>query len=325
MIYDANLSKSPTLALLYALLALALIGNSFGHYYLGHYEALLIHLIAIPTCIFASLYLFLIREPGISVYVSQGTLLLLAALIQYQLAFNIELGIHWLYCFPILSYFALSLRSATLLNLAMLVACSLQLMQLKTGDEVARTALGYLMMGAASWCYAYLNKLKQKSLLKLAVTDNQSGAYNSRHLAKMLEQEIARSKVTKRTLSLISITIEDYVQVIEIHGQTATEALLHHFRNELMFLVRAGDETFHDGQGTFYLLLPNCPMEGAVVLKERLQTDLAQRQWPVAGELQLNTGIATLNDNEQADSFLQRASQHLFKQQQTALKLMAFS
>lgn len=325
MIYDPNLSKNPTLALLYALLALALTGNAIGHYYLGHYEALLIHLIVVPACVFASLYLFLIREPGISVYVNQGTLLLMAALMQYQLAFDQALGIHWLYCFPILSYFALPLRLATLLNFAMIAAAGLQLLQAGFGLEAMRTALVYLIMGAASWCYAYLNGLKQQSLLKLAVTDNQSGAYNSRHLAKMLEQEIARSKVTKRTLSLIAITIEDYVQVIEIHGQSTTEKLLHHFRDELMNLVRAGDETFHDGRGTFYLLLPNCPMEGAVVLKERLQTDLTQRQWPVAGELQLNTGIATLNDNEVADSFLQRASQHLHKQQQTALKLMAFS
>lgn len=325
MNHDPSLSRNPALALLYVLLAMALTGNAIGHYYLGHYEALLIHLIAVPACVFASLYLFLIREPDISGYVNQGTVLLMAVLMQYQLAFGQNLGIHWLYCFPILSYFALPLRLATALNVVMLLVASLQLMHSEQPLSAMRMSLVYVLMSAASWCYAYLNGLKQKSLLKLAVTDNQSGAYNSRHLAKMLGQEIARSKVTKRTLSLIAITIEDYVQVVEIHGQPATEKLLHHFRDELMALVRAGDETFHDGKGTFYLLLPNCPMDGAVVLKERLQTDLTQRQWPVAGELQLNTGIATLNDNETADSFLQRASQHLHKQQQTALRLMAFS
>jgi len=325
MMFDPQLSRAQVLALLYALLALALTLNCIAHYFLGHYEAVLIHLIAIPATLFASLYLYLIREPQVNVYVNQGVLLLLAVLIQYQLAYHHEIGLHWLYSFPILSFFALSLRVAVKLNTVLLLATLIQLAQQGLSSPELRAGLVYLLMASASWCYAYLNGLKHASLMTLAVTDGQSGAYNRRHLSKMLAQEIARSKVTKRTLSLIAITIEDYTQVVEIHGSSATETLLHHFRDELMNLVRAGDESFHDGNGTFYLLLPNCPMEGAVVLKNRLQSDLTKRQWPVAGELQLSTGIATLNDNEQAESFLQRASRHVHKQQQTALKLMAFS
>lgn len=322
---NLSLNHPLALALLYGLLSIALGTTSAAHYLFGHYNALLIYLIATSACAFASLYLYVMREPGVIFYVNQGTLLILAVLTQYLLAFQPELGQYWLYAFPILCYFTLPLGFASWLNGFMLITTCWQLSQATPFNEIVRQGLLYTMIAGTSWCYAYLNGLKYRSLLKLAVTDNQSGAYNSRHLAKMLAQEIARSKVTKRTLSLIAITIEDYIQVLDIHGQTPTEKLLHFFRNKLMGQLRAGDEAFHDGEGTFYLLLPNCPMEGAVVLKERLQNELSKTQWQDIGELQLSTGIVTLNDNEDGESFLLRASQHVKKQQQTALRLMAFS
>jgi diguanylate cyclase (GGDEF)-like protein len=173
--------------------------------------------------------------------------------------------------------------------------------------------------------YAISNHIKRSNLLKLAVTDYQSGACNQLHLKTKLYQEVARSKVTNRTLSLLAVTIEDFTQILEIHGQTVGVELLKEFKEVTYKILRAGDEIFHDGNGTFYLLLPNCPIEGVTVLKERLTKSLNEYPWLEVGELQLNMGLATLNYNESADDFLHRASEHVVKQQQTALRLLAFN
>jgi diguanylate cyclase (GGDEF)-like protein len=187
-----------------------------------------------------------------------------------------------------------------------------------------RLCFMYLVFDLSSFCYAYINTVKRQSLLSLTVTDYQSGAYNNRHLAEKLDQEIARSEVTNRTLSLVAVTIEDYGQILDIHGTNIGERLLKEFHLFVNNLMRAGDDIFHNGKGTFYLLLPNCPIEGALVLKERLFKKTASTQWQYVGDIQLNIGFATLESNENAKQFLHRASEHLVKQQKTALRLLAF-
>jgi diguanylate cyclase (GGDEF)-like protein len=244
---------------------------------------------------------------------------------QYQLNFNPELTMHWVYVFPVISYFALPLSWAFLLNTTVVLCTLSQLIFIISTEQTLKFVFIYMLISMCSLCYAYVNTLKQTNLLKLAVTDYQSGAYNSRYLLKKLHQEIARSETTSRTLSMLAITIDDYQQIQDIHGKNASNRLVKIFRHKLIALLRAGDDIFHNGKGTFFILLPNCSMEGGVVLKERLLKEMEEEHWGDVGDLQLNVGLASLNHKESAESFLDRASGFVHKQQQTALRLMSFN
>ncbi len=323
--FEISMAKDPALSLLYGLLAIATTFLSVAHYSFGHFDILLINLICIAIFSFSSFFLFLSRDRTYGRYISVLTITSVALLMQYQLFFEPKLSVHWIYMFPILAHFALPLSWATGLNIAVLISTYSQLIYILELSEVFRFSLVYILIGMCSWCYAFLNFSKQNKLLELAVTDYKSGAFNSQHLLKTLHQEIARSEVTHRTLSLLAMTIDDHQQIIEIHGRNNSEKILKEFTNKLSTLLRAGDEIFHNAKGTFYILLPNCPEDGVMLLKERLQQQLDGIQWGEVGELQLNTGIATLKKNENAHDFLQRASEHVQKQQQTALRLMAFN
>ncbi len=323
--FEISMEKGPALTLLYGLLMMASTVLSASHYWYGHFDILLINLISIAIFGFASVFSSINRNQYYSKYINVLTLCAIALLMQYQLNYQPSLTFHWIYIFPILSYFTLPLAWAFGLNVAVLISSLSQLIFIYDLQQCLRLLLVYSIIGMCSMFYAYLNDFKQKRLLDLAVTDYQSGAYNSRFLLHMLQQEISRSQFTKRTLSLLALSIDDYPQILEIHGQDSSVKLLKEFRLKLIKLLRAGDEIFHNGRGTFYILLPNCPIEGVVVLKERLQMHLDKVQWGDVGELQLNTGLATLKDQEQAESFLHRAGEQVVKQQQTALRLLAFN
>ncbi len=323
--FEVYFARNPTVSVLYLIFAIAVLVLCLGHYYYGLYDIMLTSLTAVPVFGFAAVYLYLNRDETASDYVNLAVMVVLAALLQYQFHFHPELTFHWIFSLPLLSYFVLPLRWAFTVNALTMLATAWQALTFMPSIPAMRLILIYMLLCACSWCYAYLNRQNRIRLMELAVTDYHSGAYNSRHLIHVLEQEMARSKVTKRTLSLIAITIEDYAQIQDIHGSTLTREVLQGFRHELMALIRAGDEIFHNGKGTFYLLLPNCPVDGAVVFKERLQKEMTRIQWENVGDLQLSTGIATLEDGENADSFLKRASHHVHQQQQTALRLMAFA
>jgi diguanylate cyclase (GGDEF)-like protein len=323
--FEISMEKGPALTLLYGLLMAASAVLSASHYWYGHFDILLINLIAIAIFGFASIFSSINRNQYYSKYINVLTLCAIALLMQYQLSYQPNLTFHWIYIFPILSYFTLPLTWAFALNMAVIISSLSQLVFIYDLQQCLRLTLVYALIGMCSLCYAYLNAIKQKRLLDLAVTDYQSGAYNSRFLLHMLHQEISRSQFTKRTLSLLALSIDDYPQILEIHGRDSGVKLLKEFRLKLITLLRAGDEIFHNGKGTFYILLPNCPIEGVVVLKDRLQMHLDKVQWGDVGELQLNAGLATLKNQEQAESFLHRAGEQVIKQQQTALRLLAFN
>jgi diguanylate cyclase (GGDEF)-like protein len=322
--FEISMEKDPALSLLYALSAGGIALLCISHYYFGHFDVLLINIIAIAIFTFAALFLYLNRDQEHSNYINVLTLTAIALLMQYQLSFSPKLTMYWIYTFPVLSYFVLPLSWAFALNTALMFSSFSQLMFIFDLHESLRMILIYILIGMCSLCYAYLNNLKQKNLLTLAVTDYQSGAYNSRQLIKKLKEESARSLVTKRTLSLFAVTIADYQQILDIHGQDISEKVLKAFRLKLISLLRAGDEIFHSGQGTFYILLPNCPEEGVLVLKERLISQLMNLQWRDVGEIQINTGLATLKENELPEDFFQRVNHFISKQQKTALRLLSF-
>ncbi len=323
--FEISMEKGPALTLLYSLLMAASCALCISHYWYGHFDILLINLISVAIFGFAAVFSGLNRDQSYSKYINGLTLCGIALLMQYQLSFQPELTFHWIFIFPIISYFSLPLFWAFGLNIAVLISSFSQLIFIYDFQQCLRLSLVYVLIGMCSLCYAYLNAIKQKRLLDLAVTDYQSGAYNSRFLLHMLKQEISRSQYTKRTLSLFALSIDDYQQIQEIHGRDSGVKLLKEFRLKLITLLRAGDEIFHSGKGTFYILLPNCPIEGVVVLRERLQMQLDELQWGDVGELQLNAGLATLTEHENAESFFHRASEQVMKQQQTALRLLAFN
>lgn len=323
--FDISMEKEPAQSLLYMILACAMGVLSISHYVFGHWNILLIQLMTIAILFLTSTFLYLNQNRGLNHYVNLLSLTAIALLMQYQLFFNPDITMHWIYLFPMISYFALPIRWAFSLNVTVMVCTIYQLFLLLETTETLRFVFIYMLIGMCSLCYAYVNNLKQSNLLKMAVTDYQSGAYNNRYLTQKLEQEVARSESTNRRLAMLAITIDDFQQIQDIHGKNMSARLLKNFRYKLMSLLRAGDEIFHNGKGSFYILLPNCSMEGGVTIKDRLTKKLHIENWGDVGDLQLNAGIASLNHNESAESFLNRASGFVQKQQQTALRLMSFN
>jgi diguanylate cyclase (GGDEF)-like protein len=318
------MAKDPAVSLLYVLIAGVCILLSISQYIFGHYDMMFLTMIMIGVLVPGAFFLFLNREQSNIKYVNLLILTSLAIIIQYQLNIAPNLSIHFAICFPIICYFILPISWAIKINIIFMMCTFYQIAISHLLVDSIRLCFIYLVFDLSSFCYAYINTVKRQSLLDHTVTDYQSGAYNNRHLAENLNQEIARSSVTKRTLSLVAVTIEDYGQISDIHGTNIGEGLLKEFHQFVNSLLRAGDDIFHNGKGTFYLLLPNCPIEGALVLKERLLKKTASEQWQHVGDIQLNIGFATLESNENAKQFLHRASEHLVKQQKTALRLLAF-
>lgn len=311
--------------ILYMLAALAICILMVDHYRQGLYSLVLSNAIGVPAFLFSAVFIYINRDHTPSLWVHHVLIILLAILALYQLEKFPDLMTHYLYALPLFSFFCLPILNATIINLVVVLITSLMMWSEFGWQEGLRSGINYSLFLGSAWCYAYLTQIKLSSLRRLALTDPISSAYNKRHLYHTLDREISRSEKSSDPISLIAITIDDYQQMLDIHGRNAINNFLASFTERSRRLIRAGDEIFRLEDDLFILLLPNCPNDGAIVLMERIKRNLQQQAWHPIPELNLSTSAATWSIGETAQELRKRLLQSLTKQQKTTLQIAAFS
>lgn len=310
--------------ILYTLAAFAICILMIDQYRQGLYSLVLSNAIGVPAFLFSAIFLYINRDHSPSLWVHHVLIILLASLALYQLVDYPVLMTHYLYALPLFSFFCLPILNATIINIIIATITSLMVWNALGWQEGLRSGTNYCLFLGSAWCYAYLTQIKLNSLRLLALTDQVSGAYNKRHFYHTLDREISRSENSNDPISLIAITIDDYHQMLDIHGRRSINSFLSLFTERGRNIIRAGDEVFRLEEDLFILLLPHCPNDGAVLM-ERIKRNLQQQTWDPIPELNLSTSAATWSTGETSKELQKRLLQSLTKQQKTTLQLAAFS
>ena len=311
--------------IMYLLGALAVAILMYDQYRQGLYSLVLSNAIAIPAFVFSAIYIHINRDRENRGWVNYPLIFTLAGLALYQLPQYPELMTHYLYALPLFSYFALPLFPATVFNiLVALVMVALNWLDFGFAQAL-RTGTNYSLLLGSAWCFAYLTMLKGWSLKRLALTDQVSGAYNRRHFFHALDREIARGESTRQSISLIGLAIDDYRQLIDIHGNRVMSQFLPRFTERTQRQIRAGDEVFRLTDDLFVLLLPNCPEDGAIVLMERVKRSLQAQAWKPFAEISISASAVGWQAGEDSKDMEKRLLAKLKKQRLTSLQLAAFS
>jgi len=317
------LPRLQTVVYLLASVAVAIL--IYDQYRQGLYPLVLSNAIAIPAFIFSAVYIFINRNRDGFVRINYPLIITLAGLALYQLPSYPELMTHYLFALPLFSYFALPMLPATIVNITSAVIMTVLLWIDLGFAKALRTGINYSLLLGSAWCFAYLMMLKISSLRQLALTDQVSGAYNRQHFFNTLEREIARAEYSRQSVSLIGVAIDDYRQLIDIHGKRVMSHFLPRFTQSTQKMIRAGDEVFRLGDDLFVLILPHCAEDGAIVLMERIKRSLQQQAWKPFAEISLSAAAVGMMHGEKAKDMEKRLLSKLQKQKRASLQLAAFS
>lgn len=209
---------------------------------------------------------------------------------------------HWVFPLSLLAYIALSHRTASLINISILCLFSLSLFINSTFYAALVFTSAYLIFMALASTYSQLHQKRNRTLVELEIHDPLTRAYNLRHLEDTLKKEVCRSDRTGKSLSLISLEIDYFPQLKNLHGTPTIQSLLLSFSETLKAMIRAGDSDYFDGKQTAYLLLPCTPSEGVVVIAERIRRTIEESKWPVVDSISVSLGCTTYCPKErQAD------------------------
>lgn len=108
----------------------------------------------------------------------------------------------------------------------------------------------------------------QVALQELAVRDSLTGLYNRRYLDETLEREVSRARREGNPLSLVMLDIDHFKKVNDTYGHQVGDEGLRMLAATLLADIRAEDVACRYGGEEFLVLLPNMPLETAMIRAE---------------------------------------------------------
>jgi diguanylate cyclase (GGDEF)-like protein len=169
----------------------------------------------------------------------------------------------------------------------------------------------------AAWAApAITNARSFDSAERLADLDTRTGLHNKRYFLSALEREVGRAQRARaigdtRELALLLFDLDDFKQINTMHGLPAGDAVLATVGERVRkALRRPTDIAAQYGGDEFAVLQPDATLDEAHRTYRYLQAEI-EGPIPPVDQLSLSCGIAALQANETATSFLGRADHAL--------------
>jgi len=142
---------------------------------------------------------------------------------------------------------------------------------------------------------------KNEQLNRLAITDNLTGLYNSRHFYHAIKSELSRLKRhAGRNLSIIYMDVDRFKEYNDTEGHQMGDRVLRSLGEVINACIRKDvDAGFRYGGDEFVVILPDTGVEQAKYAAERIQKQFGAFKF---GDTSLSIGIAeaSLNDDEKS-------------------------
>lgn len=142
--------------------------------------------------------------------------------------------------------------------------------------------LNYMLVGTSSafGLFGYLlgrntDRLMEKNreLSSEVLTDSLTGLGNHRFLHDVFKVEFRRHLDTRRPISCLMMDLDHFKRVNDAYGHPFGDYVLKHFAGLVKRSIRQGDTASRYGGEEFLCILPNCDMEEARAVAERIRKE----------------------------------------------------
>jgi len=163
------------------------------------------------------------------------------------------------------------------------------------------------------------NAITYTMALESARHDPLTGLHNRITLDDELNREIKLSLRHQQPLCVLMLDLDNFKDINDQYGHLAGDIVLKNFADILKSTGRETDLKYRLGGEEFLIVLTNTDINGAKIIGERIRVALAS----TTSEFQqhhlkvtTSVGIANLDQNDNIDSFLNRADQALYRAKQ---------
>jgi diguanylate cyclase (GGDEF)-like protein len=140
----------------------------------------------------------------------------------------------------------------------------------------------------------------------VARTDDLTGLANRRAWDEQLPRELARAKRDQRPVCVAMVDLDRFKEYNDEHGHQAGDRILKEIAAIWRDVLRPTDVLARYGGEEFIVLLPNCEVERAIEVIERLRSVIPE------GET-CSAGVASWNRREGPETLVNRADDALYR------------
>ncbi|WP_196158903.1 GGDEF domain-containing protein [Reinekea sp. G2M2-21] len=150
---------------------------------------------------------------------------------------------------------------------------------------------------------------------KMSQIDPLTQLPNRQGFTNRLDEELSRAKRYKHPLSIAILDIDFFKRINDEFGHLVGDKVLRMMAKEMKKVCRESDFISRFGGEEFILLLPQTNLQDAKIAVDKLRRHIAQcpfhyQNKPV--KLTISGGVAELQENEETDSWLDRADTALY-------------
>jgi diguanylate cyclase (GGDEF)-like protein len=157
---------------------------------------------------------------------------------------------------------------------------------------------------------------------ELSLTDELTGLFNKRYFQARFEEEVARAKRYKQRLSLIFCDIDFFKNINDQYGHQAGDLILRETAEILkgamgdlnvIIRLRKSDIIARYGGEEFVVILPETPIEGAVIVSERLRKVIEAHAFSADRKkvhMTMSFGIAELCEGAETSTDIIKKADH---------------
>jgi len=164
--------------------------------------------------------------------------------------------------------------------------------------------------------YPLRNALMYREAIHAAQKDALTGVGNRAALNEALTRKIEVAQRHKRTLGMIILDIDHFKKINDTYGHSTGDCLLKALTRTAEKTIRISDQLFRYGGEEFVVLLPETGLKGVKNLAERIRHNIEALNCVCNGDhikMTASFGIATLNVDENEESFFIRADKALYE------------
>ena len=126
---------------------------------------------------------------------------------------------------------------------------------------------------------------------RLTITDDLTKLYNYRYLMKYLEDDVKRCLRYKKKVSLLFIDVDGFKRINDTFGHLVGSQALAEMGQVFKRIVRETDVVGRYGGDEFVIVLPETPLNGAMVIAERIRKKVEECEF-VAQNLSIRLTVS---------------------------------
>lgn len=149
---------------------------------------------------------------------------------------------------------------------------------------------------------ALLMKKRAESLAKAMERDALTGLYGREFLQRYLPDEMSRSRILKKSLSLIMLDVDDFKHYNDTNGHPQGDRVLRNLADLIQKSVRNYDFSIRYGGEEFCIIMPDTPLDHARKIGERIRQNVEKEKFDFqekqpSGNLTVSLGLASFPDH----------------------------